>query len=129
LKAHHTHEIIGEFYRAADLCMITSLHDGMNLVAKEFIATRTDEDGVLILSQFAGAARELPDALIVNPYDIEEMAEAIHSALTMEKNERHERMQELRIVVKERNVYRWAANIITTLSHLRMPKQATPIET
>ena len=123
LKAHHSHETIGEYYRAADICMVTSLHDGMNLVSKEFIATRTDEDGVLILSQFAGASRELPDALIVNPYDIEEMAEAIHQALTMEKSERRERMQELRTVVKERNVYRWAANIITTLSHLRMPKQ------
>jgi trehalose-6-phosphate synthase len=126
LKAHHTHATIGEYYRAADICMVTSLHDGMNLVAKEFIATRTDEDGILILSQFTGASRELPDAIIVNPYDIEEMAEAIHQALTMEKSECHERMRELRTVVKERNVYRWAANIITTLSHLRMPKQSTP---
>jgi alpha,alpha-trehalose-phosphate synthase [UDP-forming] len=129
LKAHHTHAAIGEYYRAADICMVTSLHDGMNLVAKEFIATRTDEDGVLILSQFTGASRELPDALIVNPYDIEEMAEAIHQALTMEKSERIERMHELRTVVKERNVYRWAANIITTLSHLRMQKQLTPLQT
>ena len=128
LKAHHSHETIGEYYRAADICMVTSLHDGMNLVSKEFIATRTDEDGVLILSQFAGASRELPDALIVNPYDIEEMAEALHQALTMEKSERLERMQEMRTVVKERNVYRWAANIITTLSHLRMPKQTIPSE-
>jgi alpha,alpha-trehalose-phosphate synthase [UDP-forming] len=123
LKAHHDHKTIGEYYRAADVCMVTSLHDGMNLVAKEFIATRTDEDGVLILSQFTGASRELPDSLIINPYDIEETAEAIHQALTMEKSERRERMQELRMVVKERNVYRWAANIITTLSHLRMQKQ------
>jgi alpha,alpha-trehalose-phosphate synthase [UDP-forming] len=128
LKAHHDHKTIGEYYRAADVCMVTSLHDGMNLVAKEFIATRTDEDGVLILSQFAGASRELPDALIVNPYDIEEMAEALHQALTMEKSERLERMQEMRTVVKEKNVYRWAANIITTLSHLRMPKQTIPSE-
>jgi alpha,alpha-trehalose-phosphate synthase [UDP-forming] len=126
LKAHHSHETIGEYYRAADVCMVTSLHDGMNLVSKEFIATRTDEDGVLILSQFTGASRELHDALIVNPYDIEETAEAIHQALTMEKSERRERMQELRTVIKERNVYRWAANIITTLSHLRMPKQVSP---
>jgi alpha,alpha-trehalose-phosphate synthase [UDP-forming] len=128
LKAHHDHKTIGEYYRAADVCMVTSLHDGMNLVAKEFIATRTDEDGVLILSQFAGASRELPDALIVNPYDIEEMAEALHQALTMEKSERLERMQEMRTVVKEKNVYRWAANVITTLSHLRMPKQTIPSE-
>lgn len=128
LKAHHSHETIGEYYRAADICMVTSLHDGMNLVAKEFIATRTDEDGVLILSQFTGASRELPDALVVNPYDIEEMAEAIHRALTMENSERHRRMQEMRTVVKERNVYRWAANIITTLTHLRMPQQSAPAE-
>ena len=127
LKAHHNHKTIGEYYRAADVCMVTSLHDGMNLVAKEFVATRTDEDGVLILSQFTGASRELPDALIVNPYDIEEMAEALHTALTMEKSERRERMVEMRTVVKERNVYRWAANVITTLSHLRMPKQATQV--
>jgi len=123
LKAHHGHQAIGEYYRAADVCMVTSLHDGMNLVAKEFVATRTDEDGVLILSQFAGASRELDDALIVNPYDIEEMAEALHRALTMERCERRERMQEMRKIVKERNVYRWAANIITTLSHLRLVKQ------
>ncbi|RPI06524.1 MAG: trehalose-6-phosphate synthase [Ignavibacteriae bacterium] len=129
LKAHHDHKTIGEYYRAADVCMVTSLHDGMNLVAKEFIATRTDGDGVLILSQFTGASRELPDSLIVNPYDIEETAEAIHQALKMEKSERRERMQEMRTVVKERNVYRWAANIITTLSHLRMPKQAPQEQT
>ncbi|MFH0989515.1 MAG: trehalose-6-phosphate synthase [bacterium] len=128
LKAHHDHKTIGDYYRVADVCMVTSLHDGMNLVAKEFIATRTDDDGVLILSQFAGAARELPDALIVNPYDIEEMAEALHLALTMEKKEQRERMQEMRTVVKERNVYRWAANIITTLTHLRMPKQPAAME-
>lgn len=123
LKANHSHEMIGDYYRAADICMVTSLHDGMNLVAKEFVATRTDEDGVLILSQFTGASRELPDALIVNPYDIEETASAIYQALTMDRAERRKRMQELRTIVKERNVYRWAANIISTLSHLRMQKQ------
>jgi alpha,alpha-trehalose-phosphate synthase [UDP-forming] len=128
LKAHHSHETIGEYYRAADVCMVTSLHDGMNLVAKEFIATRMDEDGVLILSQFTGASRELADALVVNPYDIEEMAEAIHRALTMEKDERRKRMQEMRTIVKERNVYRWAANIITTLTHLRTPQQSATAE-
>jgi alpha,alpha-trehalose-phosphate synthase [UDP-forming] len=128
LKDHHDHKTIGEYYRATDVCMVTSLHDGMNLVAKEFVATRTDKDGVLILSQFAGAARELTDALIVNPYDIEEMAEALYHALTMDKNERRERMQEMRAIVKDRNVYRWAANIITTFSRLRMPKQSSAAE-
>jgi trehalose-6-phosphate synthase len=120
LKAHHDHATIGEYYRASNVCMVTSLHDGMNLVAKEFIATRTDEDGVLILSQFTGASAELPDALIVNPYDIEDMADALHRALSMKEEERRRRMHDLREVVRDRNVYRWAANIISTLSHIRM---------
>lgn len=128
LKANHTHKTIGQFYKIANFCMVTSLHDGMNLVAKEFIATRTDEDGVLILSQFTGASRELPDSIIVNPYDIEEMSEAIYQALTMDKNQRQERMKQLRKVVKERNVYRWAANITTTLTQLRPTKQTIPTE-
>lgn len=123
LKAHHTHETINEYYKAADICMVTSLHDGMNLVAKEFIATRDDNEGVLILSQFAGAAHELQDAIIVNPYDIEEMADALYRAINMESKERKERMQQLRSIVRERNVYRWAANIITFLLHLRVNKQ------
>jgi trehalose 6-phosphate synthase len=121
LKAHHNHETINRFYRAADFCMVTSLHDGMNLVAKEFVVSRDDEDGILILSQFAGASRELHDALIVNPYDIEEMAEAIHLALTMKPSEESERMRQLRQVIKERNIYRWAANLITALVRLRIP--------
>jgi trehalose 6-phosphate synthase len=121
LKAHHNHETINRFYRAADVCMVTSLHDGMNLVAKEFVVSREDEDGILILSQFTGASRELRDALIVNPYDIEEMAEAIHLALTMKPSEGSERMRQLRQVIKERNIYRWAANLITELVRLRIP--------
>src|SRR3989337_1213779 len=103
--------------------MVTSLHDGMNLVAKEFVAARDDEDGTLILSQFTGASRELQDAIIVNPYDVEEMAEAIHTALTMQPKERNERMHHMREVIRDRNVYRWAGNIISTLSRLRLPKQ------
>lgn len=124
LKAHHNHETINRFYEAADVCTVTSLHDGMNLVAKEFVASRDDENGVLILSQFTGASQELPDALVVNPYDIEEMADAIHIALTMSPKERTARMQRMRTVIKERNVYRWAANIVTTLSRLRIPQHA-----
>ncbi len=120
LKAHHSHEQINPFYKTADLCMVTSLHDGMNLVAKEFVASRVDNDGVLILSQFTGASRELQDAIIVNPYSIEEMADAIHSALIMKHKERSERMTRMQNILKERNVYRWAANIITTLSRLRV---------
>jgi trehalose 6-phosphate synthase len=89
LKAHHSHDEINKHYKASDFCMVTSLHDGMNLVAKEFIANQ-DNGGVLILSQFAGASRELGEALIVNPYDIEEMADAIKSALTKKTSEKME---------------------------------------
>ncbi len=119
LKAHHNHEQINLFYKAADLCMVTSLHDGMNLVAKEFISSRDDEDGVLILSQFTGAARELQDALIINPYSTEEVADAIYASITMNQKERKERIKRMRAIIRDRNVYRWAANIITTLSRLR----------
>jgi trehalose-6-phosphate synthase len=121
LKAHHNHDTVRRFYRIADICAVTSLHDGMNLVAKEFVSSRDDEDGVLILSQFTGASRELADALIVNPYDIEELADTFHRAITMSHAERHERMQRLRTNVKDRNVYRWAANIVTALTHMRVP--------
>ncbi|MEK6690610.1 MAG: trehalose-6-phosphate synthase [Nitrospirota bacterium] len=121
LKRHHSHEEIDRFYKIADLCMVTSLHDGMNLVAKEFVACRADEDGVLVLSQFTGASRELKDAIIVNPYDIEGMADDIYFALTMEMIERSERMRRMRTVVKEHNIYGWAGNLITTLLRLRVP--------
>jgi trehalose-6-phosphate synthase len=124
LKAHHDHDTVRRFYRMADVCAVTSLHDGMNLVAKEFVSTRDDEDGVLILSQFTGASRELVDALIVNPYDIEELADTLHRALTMSDSERQERMRHLRINVKERNVYRWAANIVAALTNMRVPAGA-----
>ncbi|MHB8174393.1 MAG: trehalose-6-phosphate synthase [Nitrospirota bacterium] len=118
LKANHSHDEINRFYKAADLCMVTSLHDGMNLVAKEFVASRDDEDGVLILSQFAGASRELSDALIVNPYDTEEMADAIYRSLTMSPRERSERMARMRAVVWENNIYRWAGDLVTALARL-----------
>lgn len=120
LAEHHSHDAINRFYKASDLCMVTSLHDGMNLVAKEFVASRDDEDGVLILSQFAGASRELKDALVVNPYDTEEMADAIHISLTMEPAEKAERMRRMRAIVKEHNIYRWAGNLIATLARLRV---------
>ena len=120
LKAHHSHEEINRFYKASDICMVTSLHDGMNLVAKEFIASRGDEDGVLILSQFAGASRELKDVVIVNPYDIEEMADAINLSLSMEAAERSERMKRMRASVKEHNIYRWAGELIAALARLRI---------
>jgi alpha,alpha-trehalose-phosphate synthase [UDP-forming] len=119
-KGQFTHEEIGRYYRTADVCLVTSLHDGMNLVAKEFIASRHDDQGVLILSVFTGAARELRDALLVNPYDIEQSAEAIRSALEMRAEERQARMERMRKVVREQNVYRWAGNLIGSLCEVRL---------
>ena len=106
-------------YRACDVCMVTSLHDGMNLVAKEFIAARDDLKGVLILSQFAGAARELHEALIVNPYYIDQVAEALHRALAMPEQEQRERMASLRQLVREFSVYRWAGRMLLDAARLR----------
>jgi trehalose 6-phosphate synthase len=120
LNRQHTHEEIERYYRAADLCMVTSLHDGMNLVAKEFLAARRDERGVLILSQFTGAARELRDALLVNPYDIDQTAEAIRVALEMEPEEKQMRVHRMRRVIKEQNIYHWAGSLITELCELRL---------
>jgi len=115
-----SHEEVNRWYRAADVCLVTSLHDGMNLVAKEYLVARDDEDGALVLSKFTGAAVELSDALLVNPYDIEGVAEAIHRALEMGPGERHMRMQRMRRHVMEHNVYRWAASILGDLRDLRM---------
>jgi trehalose 6-phosphate synthase len=115
-----THSEVDRWYRAADLCLVTSLHDGMNLVAKEFVAARGDEDGVLILSKFTGAAVELRDALIVNPYDIAEVAEAMHRGLEMSRGERRDRMQKMRRQVMDHNIYRWAANVLGALREIRL---------
>ena len=120
LKRQHSHQEIEPYYRAADLCLVTSLHDGMNLVAKEFLAARRDERGVLILSQFTGAARELRDALLVNPYDIDQTADAIRAALEMEPEDKQLRMHRMRKIIKENNIYRWAGNLITELCEVRL---------
>lgn len=120
LEKHHDHKTINKFYKIADACLVTSLHDGMNLVAKEFVAARDDLSGVLILSRFAGASREMKDALIVNPYDTEQMADAIYYALNMSKEEITERMTRLRHALYENNIYRWAADLIEQLMKLRM---------
>ena len=101
--------------RLSQFCVVSSLHDGMNLVAKEYVASRFDEDGVLILSPFTGAALELTEALIVNPYAVEEFAEAIHDALTMPRHERRARMIHMRSVVRENNLYKWAARLLLEL--------------
>jgi trehalose 6-phosphate synthase len=120
LKRHHGHKEIQRYYRAADLCLVTSLHDGMNLVAKEFVASREDNHGVLILSQFTGAARELRDALQVNPYNIDQTADAIYQALRMSVNETTERMQRMRRTVREHNVYGWAGSLVAELCGVRL---------
>lgn len=116
---HHTPQEVFEYYRAADLCMVTSLHDGMNLVAKEFISARDDNKGVLILSQFTGASRELPEALIVNPYNIVQCANALQIALTMPEGEQRARMRSMRSLVQEFNVYRWAARMLKDAARMR----------
>jgi alpha,alpha-trehalose-phosphate synthase [UDP-forming] len=120
LKKHHSHQEIARFYRAASLCLVTSLHDGMNLVAKEFVASRDDDRGVLILSTFAGAAQELSDALLVNPYDVQQVASALLRALEMPAEEQASRMQHMRKIVREHNVYRWAANLLSDLTDIRI---------
>ncbi len=116
LIAHHDAKTVHAFLRMAPMCIVSSLHDGMNLVAKEYVAAQTGGDGVLVLSEFAGAARELADALIVNPYDTEQFAEAIRYGLEMEAGERRARMQRLSRQVEEHNIYRWAANFLAALA-------------
>jgi trehalose 6-phosphate synthase len=121
LKGHHDHRDVWPFYRWADFVMVTSLHDGMNLVAKEFVSVREDVDGVLILSRFTGAARELRDAILVNPYDVDEMAEAIRGAVEMTPGERRSRMARMRQTVREHNIYRWAGVLLGELADLPGP--------
>ena len=116
---HHDAAQVYELYRAAELCYVSSLHDGMNLVAKEFVAARDDEQGVLMLSQFTGAARELAEALIVNPYDIEQCAAAMHVALTMSPEEQRTRMRSMRNLVQEFNVFRWAGRMLIDAARMR----------
>ena len=120
LAFHHERDEVTELFRAADICVVTSLHDGMNLVCKEFVAARDDEQGVLILSRFAGAARELSEALIVNPYHVEETADALNRAATMPVAEQRERMASLRSTVREYNVFRWAGRMLTDAGRWRL---------
>ncbi len=120
LAQHHDSAAVNELFRAADMCIVTSLHDGMNLVSKEFVAARNDEQGVLILSRFAGAAREMTEALIVNPYHVEETADALHRAATMPAAEQRARMASLRATVREFNVFRWAGRMLTDAGRWRL---------
>ena len=125
LIAHHDAKTVHAFLRMAPMGIVSSLHDGMNLVAKEYVAAQAGGDGVLILSEFAGAARELADALIVNPYDIEQFAEALRAGIEMDAAERRARMQRLSRQVEEHNIYRWAANFLTELAATRAPGAET----
>ena len=118
-RAHHEPPTVYRYYRAADFCYVSSLHDGMNLVAKEFVAARDDERGVLVLSQFTGAARELAQALVVNPYDLEEASSALASALKMSAEEQRDRMRAMRSYLAEFNVYRWAGRMLVDAARLR----------
>ncbi len=119
LRAHHEPPAVFRFYRAADLCYVSSLHDGMNLVAKEFVAARTNLSGVLVLSEFTGAARELTEALIVNPYDLEGSSNALAMALRMPKDEQQDRMRSMRSLLAQMNVYRWAGKMLVDAARVR----------
>ncbi len=119
LRAHHEPHAVFRYLRAADVCYVSSLHDGMNLVAKEFVAARDDERGVLVLSRFTGAARELTEALLVNPYDLAEASAALEAALAMPPREQADRMRAMRAVVSESNIYRWAGQILTDAARVR----------
>ncbi len=125
LRRHHEPPTVFRFYRAADLCYVSSLHDGMNLVAKEFVAAREDERGVLVLSQFTGAARELTEALVVNPYDLDQASAALAAALAMPAEEQRERMRAMRSMVSEFNVYRWAGRMLVDAARLRRRERLT----
>jgi trehalose 6-phosphate synthase len=119
LRSHHEPPEVFRFFRAADLCYVSSLHDGMNLVAKEFVAARSDLKGVLVLSEFTGAARELTEALIVNPYDLEGSSDALSAALTMPRDEQQDRMRSMRSLLVQFNVYRWAGKMLVDAARLR----------
>ena len=119
LVEHHEPARVFEFFRAAELCVVSSLHDGMNLVAKEFVASRDDEIGVLVLSSFAGASRELSEAVLVNPYDTKELGDSLHKALLMPISEQKQRMRFMRDQIRTRNVYRWAGKMLLDAEQLR----------
>jgi trehalose 6-phosphate synthase len=125
LCTHHEPPTVFQYYRAADLCYVSSLHDGMNLVAKEFVAARDDERGVLVLSQFTGAARELTEALIVNPYDLHAASQALWTALQLSPGEQRDRMRSMRAFLSEFNVYRWAGRMLVDAARLRSRDRLT----
>ena len=121
IKKHFPQKRLVALHRLADFCLVSSLHDGMNLVAKEFVASRSDGEGVLVLSDFAGASRELTDAVVVNPFDEEQVAEALRAAMEMDPPERRRRMLKMRAVVEEGNIYRWIGKILSTVLKFELP--------
>ncbi len=123
--AHHEPPTVFRHYRAADVCYVSSLHDGMNLVAKEFVAARDDEAGVLVLSQFTGAARELTEALIVNPYDLDQASAALATALDMPPLEQRDRLRAMRALLADFNIYRWAGRMLADAARLRQRERLT----
>jgi trehalose 6-phosphate synthase len=125
LTAHHEPPTIFRYYRAADACYVSSLHDGMNLVAKEFVAARDDDRGVLVLSEFTGSARELTEALIVNPYDLDAASSALARAVSMSPEEQRDRMRAMRAFVAEFNVYRWAGRMLVDAARIRRRERLT----
>ncbi|HEX6274267.1 MAG TPA: trehalose-6-phosphate synthase [Polyangiaceae bacterium] len=124
-RSHHEPATVFKYFRASELCYVSSLHDGMNLVAKEFVAARDDEQGVLVLSQFTGAARDLTEALVVNPYDLKQAGDALAAALKMPANEQRERMRSMRRIISEFNVYRWAGRMLIDAAELRRRERMT----
>jgi trehalose 6-phosphate synthase len=126
-EARHEPPEVYRLFRAADVCYVGSLHDGMNLVAKEFVAARDDERGVLVLSQFAGAARELAPAIIVNPYAIESCARALRLALHMPVEEQCVRMRAMRATVARNNAYTWATAMLVDAAQLRASAPVVPM--
>jgi len=124
IKKHFPQHRLTALHRLAHFCVVSSLHDGMNLVAKEYVASRFDEDGVLILSDFAGSSRELTDAIVVNPFHEDELSQAMLQALEMPPQERARRMKKMRALVAENNIYRWAGKIICTVVNLESTPSA-----
>jgi alpha,alpha-trehalose-phosphate synthase [UDP-forming] len=129
LKGQHSFDVLIPFYKMADVCIVSSLHDGMNLVAKEFIAASSNDKGVLILSQFTGAARELEQAILVNPYDTESFAEALHQSLIMKTEDQRIRLARMRLTVAENNIFTWAQSILSDVVRLAEDSQMMNIRT
>jgi trehalose 6-phosphate synthase len=125
-RSYNSAEMVA-LHRLAHFCVVSSLHDGMNLVAKEFVASRTDGDGVLVLSKFTGAAVELKDALQVNPFSIDECAGAYREALQMHVEERRQRMSRMRETVSENNIYRWSGKLLSELLRHRPAKPVAEV--